>query len=93
MYYSKCRKRNNLPCTEVKAYNLEDELELEAFLKSDLRELDVHFSKKKIMNESQKKEWIGVSKLGTDRAVFTDAYFIVVQELGLKKVLKTFVIK
>lgn len=71
-----------LPRTEVKAFNLEEESSFEEFLQREEKELDVPFSQITIKYNEKKKVGIGISKLGTDKAVFAGAYYIARQNLS-----------
>jgi len=59
---------------EITAYNLEDQNQFEAFLRPSLLEIQVPFSKNKVQYDPNKKMGIGVSRLGTSRAVSIGAY-------------------
>ena len=59
---------------EVKAFNLEDAKSHELFIKGNPKEIKVPYSDRKIMYDPLKRIGIGVSRLGTSRAVSIGAY-------------------
>ncbi len=59
---------------ELKAFNLEAETEREAFLRGDVREIPVPGSNKKLLYDPQKRVGIGLSTLGTSKAISVGAY-------------------
>ncbi len=59
---------------EVKAFNLEDPKSHELFIKGNPKEIKVPYSDRKIMYDPLKRIGIGVSRLGTSRAVSIGAY-------------------
>jgi glucokinase len=59
---------------EVEAFNLEDEGGLAAFLKSTSVEIHVPFTDKTIFFDPNKKIGVGISRLGTSKAVSIGAY-------------------
>ncbi len=59
---------------EVKAYNLTDPIQLEKFLSPSNKEISVPFSSKSTSYDPTKKIGIGISTLGTSRAVAVGAY-------------------
>jgi len=59
---------------EVVAYNLEDESGLAAFLKSSSVEIAVPFTNRTISFDPDKKTGVGISHLGTSKAVSIGAY-------------------
>jgi glucokinase len=59
---------------EVTAYNLEDEREMASFLKSTSREIQVPFAGKSVLFDPNKKVGVGISRLGTSKAVSIGAY-------------------
>ncbi len=73
-----CEPVNRL---EVKAFNLEDENELGEFLTGKTRELIVPGTRKKILYDPVKRTGIGISRLGTNKSVFTGAYIFALREL------------
>lgn len=71
----------DLPRTEVKAYNLEDEKDTAEFLGEDKIEIKIPQSKEKVYYDKTKKVGVGITKLGTDKAIFTGAYYTALQKL------------
>lgn len=66
---------------EIRAWNLEDTIQLSDFLKPTATEIDVPFSPKKALYDPAKKTGIGISRLGTSRAVSVGAYAFALSEL------------
>ena len=58
----------------MKVFNLEDEKDLRSFVKGEEKEILVPGSKEKIIYYPQKKTGVGVSKMGTSKAVSIGAY-------------------
>jgi glucokinase len=69
---------------EVVAYNLEDPASLEQFLKPRITEIVVPFSNRKMPYDPNKKIGIGISRLGTSRAVSIGAYALALRKLDQK---------
>jgi glucokinase len=63
-----------LPRVESRALNLDDPEELATFLRGDLRELRVPLSSRAILHDATKAVGVGVTRLGTARAVSIGAY-------------------
>jgi glucokinase len=59
---------------EVVAYNLEDETGVSSFLNSSSVEIPVPFTSKTVFFDPNKKIGVGISRLGTSRAVSIGAY-------------------
>jgi glucokinase len=59
---------------EVVAYNLEDEVSLASFLKSSSVEIPVPFTTHTVHFDPNKKVGVGISRLGTSKAVSIGAY-------------------
>jgi len=59
---------------EVRAFNLEDEAELAEFVAGGTREITVPHSEKKITYDPLKRIGVGVTRLGTTKAVAIGAY-------------------
>ena len=68
-----------------KVYNLEDTEGVKEFLKSDKKEITLPGSGRKIIYEAEKKTGVGMSKLGTSRAVSIGAYAFALNALDNKK--------
>ena len=63
-----------VPRFESRALNLDDPEELATFLRGDLRELRVPLSSRAILHDATKAVGVGVTRLGTARAVSIGAY-------------------
>lgn len=59
---------------EIKAFNLENPVELGQFINGDKREITIPFSNKTISYDPMKRIGVGISKLGTSNAVSIGAY-------------------
>jgi glucokinase len=59
---------------EIVAHNLEDEEDLASFLRSSSTEIPVPFTKRTIVFDPGKKTGVGISRLGTSKAVSIGAY-------------------
>lgn len=66
---------------EVKVYNLEDPAHAELFLTPSSHEIPVPFSEHKAVYEPNKKCGVGISRLGTSRAISIGAYALALQQL------------
>jgi glucokinase len=75
---------NLFPRLEVKAFNLEDEKEAGLFVKGAKKEITVPFSGKIVTYDSLLRIGIGISKLGTSKAVSIGAYAFALTELDKK---------
>jgi glucokinase len=69
---------------EIKIYNLEDPVQSEQFLTPSSLEIPVPFSKGKAVYEPNKKSGVGISRLGTSKAVSIGAYALALQRLDKK---------
>jgi glucokinase len=67
------------------AFNLEDPVQLEAFLKGETREIMVPGSNRKIKYDSLPRVGIGISRLGTSEAVATGAYAFALNKLNNRR--------
>ena len=65
---------NRVPRLEIRAYDLEDAGDLERFLSDGSREVAVPGSSRRVRYEPEKRTGVGVSRLGTSRAVGLGAY-------------------
>jgi glucokinase len=70
-----------IPRMEFKAFNLEDPQELAAFVKGDARMITVPGTDKKMIYDPLKRIGVGVSRLGTSRAVSLGAYAFALHRL------------
>ncbi len=73
-----------LPRMEITAYNLKDEKGFRDFLKDSSVQIQVPFSDEKVNYNPVKKIGVGISKLGTSRAVAVGAYAFALNELSSK---------
>jgi glucokinase len=67
---------------EMKAYNLEDENELDEFLKGETRIITIPGTNKTITYDPLKRTGVGISRLGTSKAVAIGAYAYALSQLG-----------
>jgi len=70
-----------IPRLEVKAFNLEDARERTAFVRGEAREVAVPGSERKVAYDPLKRIGVGLSRLGTSRAVALGAYAFALTEL------------
>lgn len=63
-------------------YNLEDEVELGKFLKGDSREITVPLSSRKVAYDPLARVGVGLSRLGTSKAVAIGAYAFALQQIS-----------
>ena len=70
-----------VPRLEVKAFNLEDPAERAAFVKGEARQVVVPGSARKVAYDPLKRVGVGLSRLGTSRAVALGAYAFALAEL------------
>jgi glucokinase len=73
---------SSLPRLEISAYNLEDENGLMEFCKNTSSSVKVPFSKTMVSYDPVKKIGVGLSRLGTSRAVAIGAYTYALNELS-----------
>lgn len=66
---------------EITAYNLEDKEQLADFLSPTLIEIQIPFSQRKLHYNPNKKMGVGISRLGTSRAVSIGAYTYALHKL------------
>ncbi len=59
---------------EMKAFNLEDEKEFQLFARGKESLIDIPFTQKKILYDPMKRIGVGLSRLGTSRAIAIGAY-------------------
>ena len=71
-----------LPRMEITALNLEDEKELAIFLENNSRKIPVPFSNRKVIWHPARHIGVGVSRLGTSKAVSIGAYAYALNQLG-----------
>jgi glucokinase len=66
----------------VRAFNLEDPGELEQFIKGESKEIAVPGSSKKVLYDPMSRVGVGISKIGTSKAVALGAYAFALNELS-----------
>ncbi|MBW6490683.1 MAG: ROK family protein [Lentimicrobium sp.] len=66
---------------EIKAFNLEDKNEFDRFYEGDTREIRIPFSSRRIQYDPMKRIGVGVSRLGTSKAVSIGAYAFALKKL------------
>jgi glucokinase len=62
-------------------YNLEDKADLERFLKGNAKEIAVYGTSKKVMYDPEARTGVGVSKIGTSKAISLGAYAFALSSL------------
>jgi glucokinase len=72
-----------IPRMESKAYNLEDDDALAAFLRGDQREIPVLGTNRKVIYDPLKRIGVGLSRLGTSEAVAVGAYAFALHQLDM----------
>ncbi len=75
------RMVEGVPRMEIRAYNLEDEDELKIFIKGDRKKIKIPGRDQFIYHDSMQRMGIGVSRLGTSRAVAIGAYAFALNSL------------
>jgi glucokinase len=75
----------NVNRMELKAFNLEDKAESEVFLKGEVREISIPGSDKKMLYDPLKRIPVGLSVLGTSKAVSVGAYAFALHALDTKR--------
>lgn len=70
-----------LPRLEIKVYNIEDDYELSKFITDTSTEIEVPYTGKKVNYNPEKKTGVGISRLGTSKAVGIGAYAFALNEL------------
>jgi glucokinase len=68
--------------TSVRAFNLEEAEERERFLRSEVKEIAVPGSSRRVLYDPLKRVGIGLSRLGASRAVAVGAYAFALDALG-----------
>ena len=66
----------------AQAFNLEDPVQLETFLKGDTREITIPGSGRKLQYDPLARVGVGMSRLGTSEAVAIGAYAFALRKLG-----------
>ncbi len=70
---------------EVTAFNLEDDADLSLFIKGKPHEIAVPYSDKKLIYDPLKRIGVGISRLGTSKAVSIGAYAFALNAIDHKK--------
>ncbi len=70
-----------VPRLEITAFNLEDKKQLNKFLKGDTKTIKVPFSDKTVQYDPLQRIGVGISKLGTEKAVGIGAYAFALNQL------------
>ncbi len=76
-----------VPRTVVRAFNLEDPQGRERFLTSEVREIEVPGSQKRLLYDPLKRVGVGLSRLGASRAVAVGAYAFALDALDGRRAL------
>jgi glucokinase len=66
----------------ARAYNLEDAAERDAFLRGEVREIAVPYSSRKVVYDPLARTAVGISRLGTSKAVAIGACAFALARLG-----------
>lgn len=69
---------------EISAFNLEDDADTQKFVKGSVSTIKVPFSKKEITYDAMKRTGIGITRLGTSRAVSIGAYAYALNQIDKK---------
>jgi glucokinase len=70
-----------IPRMETAAFNLEDEKDMDAFVRGDAREIIVPGTDQRVIYDPLKRIGVGLSRLGTSRAVAVGAYAFALRAL------------
>lgn len=73
--------KNGNPHLSQDAYFIDNSTDMKEFLKDTIKEIKVPFSTKTVQYESHKRVAIGLSKIGTARAISIGAYIFALNEL------------
>ena len=65
-------------------YNLDDDSEMEKFVKSEAKEIQVYGTNKKVKYDPSQKIGVGVSKLSTSKAIAVGAYAFALHKIDSK---------
>ena len=66
-------------------YNLDDDIDAEMFVRTEAKEINVFGTDKKVTYDPSQKIGIGVSKLGTSRAISIGAYAFALHKIDSKR--------
>lgn len=67
-----------------RVFNFENEFERKQFLADTSLEIEVPDSSKKVLFQKEKKTMVGLSLLGTDKAIALGAYYFAINKLGIE---------
>jgi glucokinase len=70
---------------EISAFNLEDETQTQKFIAGKVTKIKVPFSEKTVFYDSLKRTGIGITRLGTSKAVSMGAYAFALNEIDKNK--------
>ena len=70
---------------EINAFNLEDEAQTQEFIAGKVSRIKVPFSEKTVFYDSLKRTGLGITRLGTSRAVSIGAYAFALHEIDKNK--------
>ena len=71
---------------EISAYNLEDEAQTQEFIAGKVSRIKVPFSEKTVFYDSLKRTGVGITRLGTSKAVSIGAYAFALNEIDKKNI-------
>ena len=74
-----------IPRLDLKAFNLEDARAREAFVKGEARDVVVPGSGRKVAYDSLQRVAVGLSRLGTSKAVAIGAYAFALSALDARR--------
>ena len=74
-------KRESVDRLEMKAFNLEEEVDRQAFIKGNLKKIKVPLTNKTLDYDPMKRFGVGLSRLGTSQAVSVGAYAYALSKL------------
>lgn len=77
------KEGGTVPRMEIAAYNLESEEGLNSFLDQRKVMIEVPFSKEQVVYYPDKKTGVGITRLGTSKAVAIGAYAFAADQIGL----------
>jgi glucokinase len=80
---------NSFPRLASKAFNLQDQAEMEKFLHGEVREVVVPRSQRTIQYDPLRRVGIGISRLGTSQAIAIGAYAFALRQLDTRPTMAT----
>lgn len=81
VFYSDGKKIKKM---EVIAFNLEDKKGINKFIKGEKKEINIPFSERKVLYDPLQRVGVGISRLGTSKAVSIGAYSFALGEIDRK---------